>query len=189
MRHGLRGAIVWALVAYQHEAPFELVGRDGESSSYGSTEAIARGIRTRSVPLAPTLLVQAKIRPVVVLQSRPVATRPEYAALKLTRFSKLNAKKQQRVRDGEARAHVYLPRSRERYGLQEEHAIDLSSLVRIHRSAIATGPVGYLDADELETVGSRLATYLDIDLEPAIAAGVAARWAKLVAAQRARRTD
>jgi hypothetical protein len=58
--------------------------------------------------------------------------------------------------------------------------------VRVHRSALVTGPVGRLDEHEIDVLGRRLATFLDIDLEQAIREGVIARWEKLVAAQQAR---
>jgi hypothetical protein len=108
---------------------------------------------------------------------------PEYAALKLARFTKLKAGDQQRVRDGKDEALFYLPLNRAKYGLEQENAIDLNSLVRVHRSAIVTQPVGRLDANEIDVLGRRLAHFLDVDLEPAIREGVIERWQKLVATQ------
>ena len=135
----------------------------------------------------PTFSVPAKLRPVVLLQDRPRSALPEYAALKLTRFTKLSAPEQQRVRDGDEPALFYLPVDKLKYGLAQENAVDLNSLVRVHRSAIVTRPVGYLDTNEVDVLGRRLAAFLDIDLEPAIRDGVIERWQKLVAAQQQRR--
>lgn len=135
----------------------------------------------------PTFGVAAKLRPLVFLQDRPRGVLPEFAALKLTRFSKLGEGDQQRVRDGGEPALLHLRVDRPRYGLSQENAIDLNSLVRVHRSALVTRPVGYLDANEIEVLGRRLATFLDVDLDRAIQEGVLARWEKLVATQRARR--
>jgi hypothetical protein len=174
----MRGAIVWALVAFEPEAPFELDGR-----SFPTVGDVAGAMRDGTLARAPALHVDVKLRPVVLLQNRPRGSLPEYAALKLARLAKYSPADQERVRQGRRPSLLHLPATR---GLRHENAVDLTSLVRIHRSAIASAPVGYLGDDELETVNRRLATYLDIDLEAAIAEGVARRWEKLVAAQRRR---
>jgi hypothetical protein len=180
---GLRGGIVWAFTAFQPEAPFGLIDRRGKSRSYADSGAVARAIKDGELLPAPTFKVMAKIRPLVLLQDRPRGVLPEYAALKLARFTKLSVGDQQRVRAGEEAALFYLPLNRAKYGLGQENAIDLNSLVRVHRSAIVTQPVGRLDANEIDVLGRRLAHFLDIDLEPAIREGVIERWQKLVAAQ------
>jgi hypothetical protein len=172
----MRGAIVWALVPFQPEAPFELDGR-----SFPTVVDVARAIRDGTLSRAPAIQVEVKLRPVVLLQDRPHGSLPEYAALKLARLDKYSRADQERVRQDRRPSLLHLPATQ---GLRRENAIDLTSLVRIHRSAIASAPVGYLKDDDLDAVNRRLATYLDIDLEPAIAEGVAKRWAKLVAAQR-----
>jgi len=184
---GLRGAIAWALTAFQPEAPFELVGVDGNARAYPTAVAVAQAIKDGELAQVPTCNVSAKLRPLLFLQDRPRGALPEYAALKLARFTKLGEDGQQRVRDGEDPALFYLSANKPKYGLGEENAVDLNSLVRVHRSAIVTRPVGYLDDNELDILGRRLATFLDIDLEPAIRQGVIERWEKLVAAQQARR--
>jgi hypothetical protein len=184
---GLRGAIAWAFTTYQPEAPFELVGLDGQARSYPTAPDVARAIRANELAPTPTFHVEAKLRPLVLLQDRPLGALPEYAALKLARFAKLNAPERQRVRDGDEPALFHLPLDKVKYGLSQENAVDLNSLVRVHRSAIVTSPVGYLDLNQVDVLGRRLATFLDIDLEPAIRTGVLERWERLVAAQQARR--
>jgi hypothetical protein len=186
-RPGLRGAVLWAFTAFQPEAPFELVDVEGDDHLYPDAPAVARAIKDGELTQAPKFKVAAKLRPLVVLQDRPRGVLPEYAALKLTRFTKLDAGDQQRVRDGLEPALFHLPLNRGKYGLTQENAIDLNSLVRIHQSAIVTSPVGRLDENEMDVLGRRLTRFLDIDLEPAIREGVIERWEALVAAQRARR--
>jgi len=183
----MRGAIAWAFTTFQPEAPFELVGADGCARSYATAPALAHAIKTGELAPTPAFAVAGKLRPLVFLQDRPRGALPEYAALKLTRFTKLNEPDQQRLRDGGEPALFYLPINKTKYGLARENAIDLNSLVRVHGSAVVTRPVGYLDANEVEVLGRRLASFLDIDLEPAIRAGVIDRWEKLAAAQRSRR--
>lgn len=184
---GFRGAVVWAFTSLQPEAPFELVAGDGVTRSYPTAAAVAAAIRNRELDAIPTFHVPAKLRPVVLLQDRPRGRLPEYAALKLARLNKLSPADQERVRNGEMPALFHLAENPSRYGLKQDNAVDLNSLVRVHRSAIATSPVGYLDTTEIGILGRRLAKFLDIDLGPDIQAGVNERWDAVVAAQSARR--
>lgn len=184
---GLRGAVLWAFTAFQPEAPFELLDVHGNEHLYPDAPAVARAIKAGELAPVPTFKVAAKLRPVVILQDRPRGALPEYVALKLTRFTKLAAGDQQRVRDGQEPALFYMPLNKRKYGLAQENAVDLNSAVRLHQSVLVTGPIGRLDANEIDILGRRLATFLDIDLEPAIREGVIERWDKLVAAQQARR--
>jgi hypothetical protein len=184
---GLRGAVLWAFTAFQPEAPFELVDVYGDDRLFPDAPAVARAIKDGELAQAPRFKVAAKLRPLVILQDRPRGVLPEYAALKLTRFTKLDANDQRRVRDGLEPALFHLPLNKGKYGLTQENAIDLNSLVRIHQSAIVTSPVGRLDENEIDVLGRRLARFLDIDLQPAIRKGVIERWGQLVAAQQARR--
>jgi hypothetical protein len=186
-RRGLRGAVLWAFTAFQPQAPFELVDVNGDDRLYPEAPSVARAIKGGELARAPTFKVAAKLRPLVILQDRPRGVLPEYAALKLTRFTKLDAGDQQRVREGKEPALFHLPLNKGKYGLSQENAIDLNSLVRIHQSAIITSPVGHLDENEIDVLGRRLARFLDIDLEPAIRQGVIKRWEQLVAAQQAGR--
>ncbi len=185
-QRGMRGAIVWAFTAFQPEAPFELVGTDGIARSYATSASVAAAVRDGELARVPTFEVAAKLRPLVLLQDRPRGVLPEYAALKLARFTKLSVGEQARVRNGDEASLFYLSQHKSKYGLGQENAVDLNSLVRVHRSAIVTRPVGYVDENEIDVLGRRLAVFLDIDLTPDIRAGVEERWEKLVAAQRRR---
>ena len=184
-----RGAVVWAFTAFQPEAPFDLAGQDGAARSYPNAVEVAKAVKNGALADPPTFQVPAKIRPLVLLQDRPRGQLPEYAALKLARFTKLNDAEQQRVRDGEEPALFYLAKDEARYGLKQENAVDLNSLVRVHASSILTKPVGHLDVNEVDVLGRRLAKFLDIDLGPDIKAGIAERWEAIVAAQQARRSQ
>lgn len=185
----MRGAIAWAFTAFQPEAPFELlVGVDAVARTYPDAASVAQAVRDGELAQMPTFKVPAKLRPLVFLQDRPRGALPEYAALKLARLTKLTPAEQARVRKRDEPALFYLPRDKAKYGLAEENAVDLNSLVRVHRSAIVTRPVGHLDDNEIDVLGHRLATFLDIDLAPAIRQGVLDRWEKLIAAQQKRRT-
>jgi mRNA-degrading endonuclease toxin of MazEF toxin-antitoxin module len=181
---GYRGAVVWAFTTFQPEAPFDLVGTDEIERSYKTSREVAFAINKGELPDIPAFPVDAKIRPVVLLQDRPRGALPEYAALKLARFTKLSEQEQQAVRDGERPALFHLALNKSKYGLAQENAIDMNSLVRLHKSAIVTTkPVGYLDENEVNVLGRRLATFLDIDLAPVIRAGVEERFQALVDAQ------
>jgi hypothetical protein len=183
---GTRGAIVWAFAGFQPEAPFQALGRDGEVLTFATAGELAEAVREGRLQTASSFLVGAKLRPVVLLQERPRGVLPEFAGLKLARFTKRDPREQQRIRDGKERALLYLPHDERKYGLKQENAVDLNSLVRLHRSTLVTRPVGYLDEHELDVLGRRLAECLDIDLTPAIRQGVIERWEQLVAAQQRR---
>lgn len=178
-----RGAIVWALVGFQPEAPFATIRASGERESYASAGEVAQAISGQMLAQAPSFVVRGKLRPVVLLQDRPRGVLPEFAALKLLRLSKLDSAAQERVRSGDRPGLFYLPVNARKYGLRQENAVDLNSLVRVHQSAIVTAPVGYLDTNEIDVLGRRLAEFLDIDLGPAIREGVIRRWEQLVAEQ------
>jgi len=184
---GYRGAVVWALTAFQPEAPFTLVGQDGATRPYPTAAEVAKAVGSGELADVPTFQAPAKIRPLVLLQDRPRGKLPEYAALKLARFTKLNEADQERVRNGDEPALFHLPENKPKYGLNQENAIDLNSLVRMHQSAIVTKPVGRLDRNEIDALGRRLAKFLDIDLGPEIQAGINERWDAVVKAQKARK--
>jgi hypothetical protein len=185
----MRGAIVWAYTGFQPEAPFQVVTGAGEAASYSTAVAVTQAIRDGTLGRVPRFLVEAKLRPVVLLQDRPLGVLPEYATLKLARFSKLSRAEKERVRNGEEPALFHLQRAKAKYGLDQENAVDLNSLVRLHRSVIVTRPVGYLDENEIDVLGRRLARFLDIDLTPAIQEGVLQRWEQLIAEQERRRGE
>ncbi|MFM9019619.1 MAG: hypothetical protein ACKORG_09330 [Actinomycetota bacterium] len=132
---------------------------------------MAEAIGRDEMPVTHTCLVDAKIRPVVILQGRPRGSLPDYAALKLTRLAKLSSAERDRVRAHASPDRLYLPEDPDRYGLPTENAIDVNSLVRVHRDAIVA-VAGRLDAHQVTTLGHKLAAALDIDLRGPIREGV-----------------
>ena len=146
---------------------------DGSLAVFASASDLADAIGREDVPVTHTCLVDAKIRPVVVLQGRPRGALADYVALKLTRFAKLPADRRELVRQDVFPDLFYLPEDPSRYGLPTENAIDVNSLVRVHRDAII-GVAGWLDAQQVTTLGHKLAAALDIDLRGPIREGVMA---------------
>ena len=86
---GLQGAVVWALVLFENEAPFSVSDDAGATTRYADIRALGQAIRNRRLPPEFTVAIGAKVRPVLLLQDRPQGRLPEYAALKLTRLEKL----------------------------------------------------------------------------------------------------
>lgn len=161
---GRQGAIVWAVTLFENERPFvERDTRSGELREYHDAEALARAVRARQVRPEFALVVGAKIRPVLLLQDRPLHRLPEYAALKLTRLAKLTPRDREIIRNQEEPGFLHLPNP-EQYGLREEFAIDLNALVRVHQTAIVGRPLGRLDAAEFRIVSERLVHLLDLNL-------------------------
>jgi hypothetical protein len=78
---------VWATTTFQPEAPFRVMRADGSIAVFDTVHHLAEAIGQRKISIAHTFLVDAKIRPVVILQGRPRGALPEYAALKLTRLA------------------------------------------------------------------------------------------------------
>ena len=120
-----------------------------------------------------TLPSTPSVRAMVLLQSRPMGSLPEYAALKLTRLTTLTDAERDQVRSGAVRDLLYLEEDPARYGLPTENAVDVNSLVRVHRDAILS-VVGRLDPHQVVTLGHKLAAALDIDLRGPIREGVMA---------------
>lgn len=169
----LRGAIVWASTTFQPEAPFRVMRRDGSVASFATAGDLAEAIARDDLPTTHTFLIDAKIRPLVILQGRPRAALPDYAALKLTRLAKLPRESRELVRRDLYPDLLYLEEDPARYGLPTENAVDVNSLVRVHRDAILS-VAGRLDPHQVVTLGHKLAAALDIDLRGPIREGVMA---------------
>lgn len=164
---------MWATTTFQPEAPFRVMRADGSIAVFDTVHHLAEAIGQREISIAHTFLVDAKIRPVVILQGRPRGALPEYAALKLTRLAKLTDEGRERVRRGLYPDLLYLAEAPGKYGLPTENAVDVNSLVRVHRDAIVA-VAGHLDDGEVATLGHKLAAALDIDLRGPIREGVVA---------------
>lgn len=172
---GLQGAIVWAVVAFQEQAPFHVTSATGDD--LGTQSAAWIGHRA-SLPRKDAqrlqqpfrLAVDAKVRPVLILQDRPAGRLPEYAALKLTRLEKYNEATQAEIREqAPGSPFFHLGPAPQRAALDREYAIDLLSLVRIHESAIVTRRgqivvVGRINGNEFRVVSERLIRLLDLSV-------------------------
>jgi len=169
----LRGAIVWATTVFQPEAPFRVMRADGSVGAFADAHELADAIGRAEVPVTHTCLIDAKIRPVVILQARPRGALDDYAALKLTRLAKVRAVDRDRVRLDMYPDLLYLEQAPDRYGLPTENAVDVNSLVRVHRDAIVA-VAGRLDERQITSLGHKLAAALDIDLRGPIREGVMA---------------
>lgn len=161
---GRRGAIVWAISAFEVEAPFRVVEHDGTEARHADARGLARKVAARELAGEFALVVPAKLRPVLLLQDRPTGRFQDYAALRLTRLEKFDAADQRLVRDGDEDSLFYLGRDKRKYGMDKEYAVLLTSLHRVHRSAIATQPVGAVDRAEYRVICERLARVSDLDL-------------------------
>ena len=156
-----RGSIVWALTLFENEAPFRVVAPPEARGRHGSVELLVAQTRgQRSVGLA----IGAKVRPVLLLQDRPLGRLPDLAALKLARLGKLSASARGRIVAQESPLFWFLGSDPGRYGLRQEAAVDVAAVVRIHPSAIAGRPVAVLGDDVMAAVAERLARVLELDL-------------------------
>lgn len=166
---GLRGAIVWAVVACVPEGPWRLwqgVGRDPADVPDATTFAV----RVRHGQLTPhqILLADARLQPILLLQARPRGVLREIVALRMVDLEKLSDSQRNSIRDQREPSLFHLPIRPNKYGLSREMVVDLNALVHIHASAMLPRPVGRLDDNEMRVIGERLVDHLDIDLEPLV---------------------
>ncbi len=167
---GLRGAIVWTIVAYVPQAPFYLwLGEEHPTGEIADAHAFAQLVRRQGLDAEQTFLVEGKLRPVLLLQDRPRRALREVVALRMVRLETLSEIQRASIRAQREPSLFHLPVRPAKYGLSKEMAIDLNALVRVHASAILPKAVGRLDDNELRVVGQRLVEHLDIDLEPLLA--------------------
>lgn len=182
---GLRGAIVWAIVAYVPQAPFRLwLGAEHRPGEHADARSYAEQVRQQGLDAEQTFLVGGKLRPVVLLQDRPRGVLREIVALRMVRLETLTAAQQASIREQREPSLLHLPVRPAKYGLGKEMAIDLNALVRVHASAMLPRAVGRLDDNELRVVGQRLVEHLDIDLEPLLARLVEERLEQLTDPER-----
>ena len=83
-----RGSIVWALTLFESESPFRVPAPARARGNHRSVATLAAGARA---PRGVELAVGAKVRPVLLLQDRPLGRLPDLVALKLARLGRLSA--------------------------------------------------------------------------------------------------
>lgn len=160
---GRQGSIVWALVLYENERPFNVVA-DDRVTPYESAADLARAVQNQELGPELTVEVGAKVRPVLLLQDRPAGRLKEYAALKITRLAKLDTEMQELVRAQRAPHFFHL-----RTTSGPEQAVDLLSLTRVHDTAILSNQRGKLNENEFRVVCERLVRAMDLDLANVVA--------------------
>jgi hypothetical protein len=164
---GLRGAIVWAIVAYIPQAPARLwQGTGRPPATLPDALSYAQQVRERELSAQQTFLVEGQLRPMLLLQERPRGVLDEIVALSLVYLSKLSERQQARIREQREHSVFHLPLRPGKYGMNREMAVDLNALSRIHVSAMLPRPVGRLDDNEMRVINERLVEHLDIDFEP-----------------------
>ncbi len=164
-----RGAIVWAISAFEVGQPFRVVEHDGTETRLQDAQSLARRVLRKEMAGDFEIAVGAKLRPVLLLQDRPVGRFEDYAALRLVRLEKFDAQDQQAIRDGSEETLFHLGHDRRKYGMDKEYAVLLTSLHRVHRTALASKPVGSVDRAEFRTISERLVRISDLDLSNLIA--------------------
>lgn len=174
-----KGAIIWAIGTFEVQSPFRVLEHDGTETRLPDARSLARKVLAKQMEGDFELAVGAKLRPVLLLQDRPAGRFQDFAALRLTRVEKFDPADQQTIRDGAEETLFYLGHDKRKYGMDEEYAVVLSSLHRIHRSAIATAPVGAVDEAEFRTICERLVKISDLELSNLIARKAAELVARL----------
>lgn len=160
---GLQGAIVWAMVLYENEAPFQVVEEAGATTNFATVRDVSEALRDRSLDPEFKVQVGAKVRPVLILQDRPKRALREFAALKLTRLAKLSAEDQQAVREQQAPSFFHI-KDPAKFGSKVEQAVDLLALTRVHESAIVRHKYAKVDVNEFRVICERLVRIMDLDV-------------------------
>ncbi len=153
-----------AVVAYAPEPPFSVLQPDGSEQRYESARALAEAVRNGDEPIEFALRVEAKIRPVLLLQDRPLGRFAEHAALQITTLSNLPARDHQRIRAQQEPSLFHLDPKHKSYGLGKESVAELNSLVRVRKSALAGRRLGGVDEGEFRTICERLIQVSDLDV-------------------------
>lgn len=164
-----KGAIVWAISPFEVEQPFRVLEHDGTETRLPDAQTLARKVLKKEMDGNFEIAVAAKLRPVLLLQDRPAGRFEDFAALRLLRLEKFGPTDQQTIRDGAEETLFYLGHNKHKYGMDKEYAVVLTSLHRVHRSAIASKPVGAVDRAEFRTLCERLVQVSDLDLSNLIA--------------------
>lgn len=173
-----RGAVAWATVTTVLRTPLRHRQEEDGSVETVDPAGLARQL-CRGESLTATLLVEASLRPVVVLQDRPQGLLGDALALSCVSLGGLSRAQRDMVRQQEEPSLFHLPARPAKYGLGEEMVVDLNGLLRIGCDVLLPRAVGQLDDNEMRVIGERLVAHLDIDLEPIVARQVEDRLQQL----------
>lgn len=174
----VRGAVAWAAVASVCQGPLRRWLGDEVSAETIDSVGLARQLRASDRDSC-TLLVDASLRPVVLVQDRPRGVLGDTLALAIVPLGGLSENQRADVREQREPSLFHLPARPGKYGFTDEMAVDLNGLLRIGCEALLPRTVGNLDDNEMRVIGERLVAHLDIDLEPVIAREVEERLQQL----------
>jgi len=161
----MRGDVRWALVPYTFEAPFMGTAWTGGVDLDGVVDAARANGR-----VGIELIMKAKVRPVVILQSFESTSHGAYAVLRTRRMETMSAAAQASVRDGDDPALYLLA---DTYA-GSKRAVLLNGLTRIDSTAIERQLIGRIGDDEMATISRGIAGLLELDLDQLIQERVAA---------------
>lgn len=173
-----RGAVAWATVTTVCRTPLRRWSGEGSVVETIDPVSLAREL-CDSEHDGCTLLVDASLRPVVLLQDRPQGVLGDAVALAVVSLAALSPSQLDSVRNQQEPSLFHLPARAAKYGLGQEMAVDLNGLLRIACEALLPRAVGRLDDNEMRVIGERLVAHLDIDLEPIVAHQVEERLQQL----------
>jgi hypothetical protein len=157
----LAGTVRWAVVPYTPKPPFRLyAGQGHEPVTIADARTIIAGAR-RGGDAEFTYLVPGKARPVLILNDPPAEQHQEITALRLLRLSKIDARKQERIRGQHEPLLFHL--APERFDLPEENAAVVSALVRVDLDAVDPDSLGELNPNELRALGERIIEFYRFD--------------------------
>ena len=165
---------MWALTLFENQAPFRVQEPAEARGRHSSASSVAAATRATDSTRGLELTVGAKVRPVLLLQDRPLGRLPDLVAVKLARLGKLSASARARIVAQRSPLFWFLGDDPARYGLRQEAAVDVAAIVRVHPSAIAGRPVGVLDHEAMAEVGEKLARVLELDLSALVRGEAAA---------------
>ncbi len=161
----LTGTVRWAVVPFAPRPPFRLYAGEGQAPlTVAKAETIIDSARKGEAEF--TYLVPGKARPVLVLSEPPSAHHQEVTALRLLRLAKLDANKQEEVREQQDPLLFHLEPAR--FDLPEENAAMVSALVRFHVDAVGGPSCGELNPNELRVLGERIIEFYGFDTRPLV---------------------
>ena len=152
----MRGEVRWALVPYTFEAPFRGTAWTGGLNFDGVVDAARANGR-----VGIEVIMKAKVRPVVILQSYESTSHGAYAVLRTRRLETMTAATQASVRAGDDPALHLLA---DAYA-GSKRAVLLNGLTRIDSTAIERELIGRIDDAEMATISRGIAGLLELDLD------------------------
>lgn len=158
----LAGTVRWAVVPYTPRPPFRLYAGEGHAPMTVPDVATLIASAQRGGDAEFTYLVPGKARPVLILNDPPAEHHQEITALRLLRFSKLEAARQEHIRRQNDPLLFHLDPAR--FDLPEENAAMVSAIVRVHADAIdSRTSLGELNPNEVRVLGERIISFYGFD--------------------------